>query len=76
MAIYTLEFEKPLLELERQIEELKRVGAEREIDVEAELGTLQTKLNGLREEIYKNLTPMQRVNVARHPDRAGHRGAR
>ena len=66
---YTLDFEKPLLELERQIEELKRVGEEREIDVAEELKLLQGKLESLREEIYRNLTPMQRVSVARHPRR-------
>jgi acetyl-CoA carboxylase carboxyl transferase subunit alpha len=66
---YTLDFEKPLLELERQIDELKRVAEERELDVAGELGTLQAKLDGLREDIYRNLTPMQRVSVARHPKR-------
>jgi acetyl-CoA carboxylase carboxyl transferase subunit alpha len=66
---YTLDFEKPLLELERQIDELKRVGEEREIDVAEELRTLQAKLSSLREDIYRNLTPMQRVSVARHPRR-------
>jgi acetyl-CoA carboxylase carboxyl transferase subunit alpha len=66
---YTLDFEKPLLELERQIDELKRVGEEREIDVAEELTTLQAKLDSLREDIYRNLTPMQRVSVARHPRR-------
>jgi acetyl-CoA carboxylase carboxyl transferase subunit alpha len=67
--VYTLDFEKPLLELERQIEELKRVGEEREIDVAEELKLLQGKLDSLREEIYRSLTPMQRVSVARHPRR-------
>ena len=66
---YTLEFEKPLLELEKQIEDLKRLGDERQIDVNGELEGLQSKLEGLRGEIYKNLTPMQRVMVARHPRR-------
>ncbi|HEV8195752.1 MAG TPA: acetyl-CoA carboxylase carboxyl transferase subunit alpha, partial [Gemmatimonadales bacterium] len=66
---YTLDFEKPLLELERQIDELKRVGEEREIDVAGELTTLQAKLDSLREDIYRSLTPMQRVSVARHPKR-------
>ncbi|MGQ0703283.1 MAG: acetyl-CoA carboxylase carboxyltransferase subunit alpha [Gemmatimonadales bacterium] len=66
---YTLEFEKPLLELERQIDELKRVGEERGIDVASELELLTGKLATLREEIYRNLTPMQRVSVARHPRR-------
>jgi acetyl-CoA carboxylase carboxyl transferase subunit alpha len=66
---YTLDFEKPLLELERQIDELKRVSEEREIDVADELAMLQGKLEALRAEIYQSLTPMQRVSVARHPKR-------
>jgi acetyl-CoA carboxylase carboxyl transferase subunit alpha len=68
-SAYTLEFEKPLLELERQIDDLKRLGEERQIDVEGELQGLQTKLESLRAEIYRNLTPLQRVMVARHPRR-------
>ena len=66
---YTLEFEKPLQELERQIEDLKRIGSERQIDVDGELRSLQNRLESLREEIYRNLTPIQRVTVARHPRR-------
>jgi acetyl-CoA carboxylase carboxyl transferase subunit alpha len=69
MASYTLEFEKPLAELEKQIDELKRVGSEREIDVLGELSTLEAKLDTKRAEIYAGLTPMQRVLVARHPRR-------
>ena len=42
-AAYTLDFEKPLLELEKQIEELKRVGGEREIDVDGELEALESQ---------------------------------
>jgi acetyl-CoA carboxylase carboxyl transferase subunit alpha len=68
-SAYTLEFEKPLLELERQIDDLKRLGEERQIDVEGELQGLQAKLESLRAEIYRNLTPLQRVMVARHPRR-------
>ncbi len=70
MAIaYMLEFEKPLADLERQIDELKRVGEERGIDVNGELATLEQKLDTKRAEIYAVLTPMQRVMVARHPRR-------
>ena len=68
-SAYTLEFEKPLLELERQIDDLKRIGDERQIDIEGELQGLQGKLESLRAEIYRNLTPIQRVMVARHPRR-------
>ena len=69
MAIYTLEFEKPLLELERQIDELKKVGDEGKVNVAKELRGLQRKLDALRVQTYSNLTPMQRVSVARHPKR-------
>ena len=66
---HPLEFEKPLVELERQIDELKRLQQERGIDVASELEALEQKLGGKREEIYRGLTPMQRVMVARHPRR-------
>jgi len=69
MATHTLDFERPLLELERQIEEMKRVAGETAVDVGRDLGPLEKKLAELRLEIYKRLTPMQRVQVARHPKR-------
>jgi acetyl-CoA carboxylase carboxyl transferase subunit alpha len=68
-SAYALEFEKPLLELERQIEDLRRLGAERQLDVGEEARLLELRLNSLRAEIYAHLTPMQRVMVARHPRR-------
>ena len=73
MATHTLDFERPLLELERQIEELKRVASETAVDVTKELAPLEKRLAELRDEIYKNLTPMQRVQVARHPKRSEER---
>ena len=66
---FTLDFEKPLLELERQIDDLKRVGTERGIDIEDELRQLEGKLGQLQQQIYRGLTPMQRVMIARHPRR-------
>ena len=66
---FELEFEKPLIELERQIAHLKRMAVERQLDVDAEIEPLEVKLDELRREIYGNLTPMQRVQVARHPRR-------
>jgi len=65
MATYTLDFERPLLEIEKQIEELKRNGGEQGADT----GPLERQLAELRTEIYRTLTPMQRVQVARHPRR-------
>src|SRR6195256_1032453 len=69
MATHTLDFERPLLELERQIDELRRVAGETAVDVTKQLAPLEKRLAELRTEIYKNLTPMQRVQVARHPKR-------
>jgi acetyl-CoA carboxylase carboxyl transferase subunit alpha len=65
----TLEFEKPLVELERQIDELKRLAGDQQIDVAGDLIPLERKLVELREEIYRNLTPWQRVQVARNTKR-------
>jgi acetyl-CoA carboxylase carboxyl transferase subunit alpha len=65
MATYSLDFERPLLEIEKQIEELRKNGGEQAAD----LGPLEEQLAELRAEIYRNLTPMQRVQVARHPRR-------
>jgi acetyl-CoA carboxylase carboxyl transferase subunit alpha len=64
-----LDFEKPIAELERQIEELKRLASQRALDVAREIAPLEAKLGELRSEIYRNLTPYQRVQVARHPRR-------
>src|SRR5215208_5895669 len=61
-----MEFEKPIAELERQIDELKRMAEERSLDVASEIAPLERKLGELRGEIYRNLTPLQRVQVARH----------
>jgi acetyl-CoA carboxylase carboxyl transferase subunit alpha len=65
VATASLEFEKPLVELEKQIEELKRLAGDRQLDVAVELAPLEKKLGELRDEIYRNLTPWQRVLVAR-----------
>jgi acetyl-CoA carboxylase carboxyl transferase subunit alpha len=65
MATATLEFEKPIFELEKQIDELKKLAGDRQLDVVKEIAPLEAKLVELREEIYKSLTPLQRVQVAR-----------
>ncbi len=64
-AAPVLEFERPIAELEKQIEELKRLASDRSLDVVEELAPLQKKLGELRVRIYQNLTPLQRVQVAR-----------
>ncbi len=66
---FVLDFEKPLVELERQIGYLRKLANDRDLDVNGEIGPLERKLEDLRREIYDELTPMQRVQVARHPKR-------
>jgi acetyl-CoA carboxylase carboxyl transferase subunit alpha len=66
---FVLDFEKPLVELERQIGHLRRLAKDRDLEVDGEIEPLEKKLEDLRREIYEELTPMQRVQVARHPRR-------
>ena len=61
----TLEFERPIVELERQIDELKKMAGDQQLHVSDEIAPLERKLVELRSEIYRNLTPFQRVQVAR-----------
>jgi acetyl-CoA carboxylase carboxyl transferase subunit alpha len=65
----SMEFEKPIVELEKQIDELKQMADRRHLSVADEIGTLEKKLNELRVEVYRNLTPLQRVQVARNARR-------
>jgi acetyl-CoA carboxylase carboxyl transferase subunit alpha len=64
-----LEFEKPVLELEKQIDEIKQFSHEKGIDMEEQILALDLKAKSLRIEIYKNLTPLQRMQIARHSKR-------
>jgi acetyl-CoA carboxylase carboxyl transferase subunit alpha len=66
---YVLDVEKPLQDLEKQIEELRRLSEEQGLDVGEESRLLQAKLDAMRQEVYQSLTPMQRVLLARHPRR-------
>jgi acetyl-CoA carboxylase carboxyl transferase subunit alpha len=69
MGTSALEFEKPIVELEKQIEELRKSAEEKSIDMSAELAPFEKKLAELRSEIYRNLTPVQKVQVARNSRR-------
>lgn len=64
-----LEFEGPIQNVVEQIEKLKEVGSEGGVDVQATLKDLESKLAKARKEVYAKLTPWQRVQVSRHPDR-------
>ena len=60
-----MEFERPLADLEKQIDELKRLADDGKLSVQEEIAPLERKLHELRTEVYRNLTPLQRVQVAR-----------
>ncbi len=64
-----LDFEKPILELEQKIQELRESAAERGLEAEGELAELERKAETLRRETYAQLTRYQRVQIARHPKR-------
>ncbi len=65
----TFDFEKPIVELEKKINELHKYSEEVSIDASSELNSLEKKRIEVCKEIYKNLKPYQRVQVARHPNR-------
>jgi acetyl-CoA carboxylase carboxyl transferase subunit alpha len=64
-----LDFEKPIVELEKKIQELKHFIAEKKIDLSSEVRRLEDKLEHLKKDTYTNLTAWQRVQLARHPQR-------
>ena len=66
---YLLEFEKPLVELEKQIEQIRQLARDSEVDVSQQLLQLETLATRRREEIFQSLTPAQKIQVARHPQR-------
>jgi acetyl-CoA carboxylase carboxyl transferase subunit alpha len=65
---YVLDFEKPIVELERKIDELKQLTSS-EIDFESEIRKLEKKARRLQEEIFADLSPWQKVQLSRHPGR-------
>jgi acetyl-CoA carboxylase carboxyl transferase subunit alpha len=64
----TLDFERPVSELENQIRELRN-SSSASIDIGHEIDALQAKVDKMLEEIYKKLTPWQRTQLSRHPQR-------
>ena len=67
MASTPLDFEKPIIELEKKIEEMRNISDQ--VDISSEISKLETKINNLRDSIFNNLTPWQIVQLARHPER-------
>ena len=67
MAAFTLPFEKPIVELEAKLKELRSFSENQEIDVSLEVQRMQQKIEDTRKKIYGELTAWQKVQVARHP---------
>ncbi|MFM1747338.1 MAG: hypothetical protein RLZZ188_1004 [Verrucomicrobiota bacterium] len=68
-SAYVLEFEKPLRDLSRQLDELRQRSIETNVDLAAEVRGMELKIEATRKEIYSSLTPWQKVQIARHPRR-------
>ncbi|MBS1261855.1 MAG: Acetyl-coenzyme A carboxylase carboxyl transferase subunit alpha [Calditrichaeota bacterium] len=69
MKDFVLEFEKPIVELEKKIAEMQELSAGGEVDISDEIGLLRKKADTLRKEVFSNLNRWQRVQLARHPRR-------
>lgn len=69
MSMKPLEFEKPIADLEGEILKLRNQSNTQDIDLSEEISLMDKKLSDLRSEVYDNLTPWQRVQIARHPNR-------
>ena len=64
-----LEFEKPIEEIHEQIEQTKEIGVKGQVDIKLTIKELENKLSTTIKKIFKDLTPWQKVQLSRHPDR-------
>src|SRR5947208_866208 len=69
MALHPLDFEKPILELQRRLQEIREHSDRQDVDLDSEVEAMQAKIDATRREIYGNLTAWQRVQIARHVQR-------
>src|SRR5437588_5712760 len=69
MDLQPLDFEKPIVELERRLRDLKEHSREHDVDLDSEIEAIEAKLRETRRETYGNLTAWQRVQIARHIQR-------
>ncbi|NBB73605.1 MAG: acetyl-CoA carboxylase carboxyltransferase subunit alpha [Bacteroidetes bacterium] len=66
---HLLDFEKPIVELEGKLDEMRALNRDDNLDLAAEIEALEERVDNLRTSIYRNLTRWQRVQIARHPQR-------
>jgi acetyl-CoA carboxylase carboxyl transferase subunit alpha len=69
MEIQPLDFEKPIFELQRQLQDLREHSTEHDVDLDSEMESIEQKIRKTRRQIYDNLTAWQRVQIARHVQR-------
>src|SRR6202011_1903376 len=69
MESQPLDFEKPILELQRRLQDLKEHSDEHDLNFDSEVAAMEAKIEATRREIYDNLTAWQRVQIARHTQR-------
>ena len=69
MAEFYLDFEKPVSELQKKIDELQNISKDNKLDVSSELEALVNKLETMKKDIYTNLSAWQRIQLSRHPER-------
>jgi acetyl-CoA carboxylase carboxyl transferase subunit alpha len=69
MKVQPLEFEKPIIELEQKLDELRKHSEGQDIDLAPDMRRMEQKIEQTRRAIYQNLTAWQRVQIARHPAR-------
>ena len=64
-----LEFEKPLVEIQEKIKELRKISSESGMDLNKEIETFEQQANDYKKELYSNLKPFQKLQIARHQER-------
>jgi acetyl-CoA carboxylase carboxyl transferase subunit alpha len=69
MKIQPLDFEKPIIELEEKLADIRSHSREHAVDVDVEVRRMEEKIEATKRRIYMNLTPWERVQIARHPAR-------
>ncbi len=69
MRLHTLDFEKPIVELEKQLEDLRQKSIAQKIDLHLEINSIEKKIEETKHAIYSKLNAWQRVQISRHPKR-------
>ncbi len=64
-----LDFEKPIMEIEKKIEEFKKISTESGMDLHKEIENFEQQAQDCKKELYANLKPSQKLQIARHPER-------